>query len=306
MDRKEFITISKATAREFIKDDVGYLAAALTYYAFFSLFPAVLLAALITAFFVKPEDAYGFIFAEVGQFAPGLVKFLSESLKKVIESRSTAGWSALIGSVVLIFTSTGAFEALDKAINRAWNAERVPSFFKGKLVGFFMMLAVGALLLLSVSVSVGLTSARSFTTYYIGEPLFSQIVWTIVNLAASTGIIFLGFLFMYRYIPRRAIGFRDVYVGAFFAALVWSAAKELFALYLGSSFVNYSAVYGTVGTIIALLTWFYVSSLIVLTGAEFASETARVRSLRAKVFAKPSEPRRSPWLRGLSGGSKEP
>jgi membrane protein len=112
-------------------------------------------------------------------------------------------------------------------------------------------------------------------------------------------VVFLGLLLLYRFIPRADVGFHDVWRAALAAAFIWSLAKEGFALYLGSTFANYSAVYGTVGAIIAILTWIYVSVIIVLTGAEFAAETARVRDLRAMVqraALAEKEPTRSPWF----------
>lgn len=296
MSGKEFVTVVKSTASEFIKDDVGYLAAALTYYAFFSLFPLILLAVTITGIFFHPNDVYNFIFTQLG-LAPSLAKFMSGIFDDTLANRNNVGWSALFGVVVLIVTATGAFDALDKAINRAWNSERVPSLIVSKLTSLAMMLVMGGLLLVSLVMSVVLTTVRTFTTARLGEVPGTQIVWALINFAASTAIVFLVFLVLYRYIPRSDITFRDVYFAALFAAFVWAVAKEGFALYLGSSFARYSTLYGTVGTIIALLTWIYVSSLIILAGAEFASETTRVRNLRAAILEKPEmEISHSPWF----------
>lgn len=297
MNGKEFVTVAKATVRESLKDDVGYLAAALTYYAFFSLFPLILLAVSLTGVFFRPNDVYNFIFTQVG-LAPGLAKFMSGIFDDTLANRNSVGWSALFGIVVLIVTATGAFDALDKAVNRAWNSERVPTLLVSKLTSLAMMLVMGGLLLVSLIMSVALTTVRTFTTARFGEVPGSQTVWALVNFAASTAIVFLVFIVVYRFIPRCDLTIRDVYLAAFLAALVWAVAKEGFALYLGSSFARYSTLYGTVGTIIALLTWIYVSSLIILAGAEFASETTRVRSLRASLAAPPLEGQpRSPWFR---------
>ena len=299
MDRREFVTVVKATAREFIKDDVGYLAAAVTYYAFFSLFPAILLGVTIAGQFVDPGEAYVFIVERVGRFAPSLSEFLTDSLKNVIDQRQYAGWSALFSSVILFFTATGAFEAIDKAINRAWKSEKMPSIFVTKLTSFFMIVTVSGLMLVSLVVSSGLNATHEFTKQLFGEVQETYFVWALINFGASTGVVFLGFLLLYRFIPRCEISFRDVWRAALVAAFIWSLAKEGFALYLGSTFVNYKAVYGTVGAIIAVLTWIYLSVIIILTGAEFAAETARVRAMREKVqHAAPAEeePRRSPWF----------
>ncbi|HEX8231077.1 MAG TPA: YihY/virulence factor BrkB family protein [Chloroflexia bacterium] len=299
MDRREFVTVVKATAREFVKDDVGYLAAAVTYYAFFSLFPVVLLGVTVAGLFVKTEDAYIFIVERVGRFAPNMSKFLTDSLEEVILKRDFAGWSALFSSVILLFTASGAFDAIDKAINRAWKSEKVPSIFVSKLTSFLMMVTVSALMLVSLLVSSGLTATRTFTTYLLGDVPGTDFVWVLISFASSTAVVFLGLLLLYRFIPRADVGFHDVWRAALAAAFIWSLAKEGFALYLGSTFANYSAVYGTVGAIIAILTWIYVSVIIVLTGAEFAAETARVRDLRAMVqraALAEKEPTRSPWF----------
>ncbi|MDQ3930451.1 MAG: YihY/virulence factor BrkB family protein [Chloroflexota bacterium] len=298
MDRREFVTVVKATAREFARDDVGYLAAAVTYYAFFSLFPAILLGVTIAGQFVDPTDAYNFIVNQVGRFAPNLSEFLTKTLQDVMEKRQFAGWSALFSAVVLFFTATGAFEAIDKAINRAWNSEKVPSILVTKLTSFLMIIVVSALMLVSLIVSSGLEATRDFTRQIVGEVPGTHLLWAVINFAASTGVVFLGFLLLYRFIPRCEIGIRDVWRAALLAAFVWALAKEGFALYLGSTFANYSAVYGTVGAIIAILTWIYVSVIIILTGAEFAAETHRVRDMREKLqhAVEREEPHRSPWF----------
>ncbi|HEX8597534.1 MAG TPA: YihY/virulence factor BrkB family protein [Chloroflexia bacterium] len=299
MDRREFVTVVKATAREFVKDDVGYLAAAVTYYAFFSLFPAILLGVTIAGQFVDPGEAYGFIANEVVRVAPSLSEFLNDTYDDVVIKRDIAGWSTLFSSAVLFFTATGAFDAIDKAINRAWNSEKVPSIFAAKLASFVMIVTVGGLMVVSLVVSLSLGAAREFSGRLFGEVPEILFVWGLISFAASISLVFLGFLLLYRFVPRCNVGVKDVWRAALAAACIWSLAKEGFALFLGSTFANYSAVYGTIGAIVAILTWIYVSVIIILTGAEFAAETARVRDMREKVqraALAEKEPSRSPWF----------
>lgn len=300
MTGKELFTIAKSTALEFGRDDIGYLAAAVTYYAFFSLFPLMLLGVIgSTLAFQNDADAHNFILKQLGQYIPGMAGFLNDAVTQALQNRNNTGLPALIGVVTLAFSASGAFDALDKSINRAWNSEKMPSIIAAKLTSFAMMGVVGLLMLGSFIVSISLTTVRSVTSNYFGEVPGSQVLWALVNFGASLAVLFLGFLLMYRYVPRCDIGFRDVALGALLAALAWSIAKELFALFLGTTFANFSSVYGPLGTVIALLTWLYVSSVIILTGAEFASETARVRDLRAKLKSQPptgTTPTNSPWF----------
>lgn len=298
MDRREFVTVAKATAREFMAEDVPYMSAAVTYYAFFSLFPAIILGATVATLFVSPLEAYAFVINSIGRFTPALSEFLTEALEPVIAERDIVGWSALISSAAFLFTATGAFDAIDKAVNRAWRTEKVPSIFVTKLTSFLMIMAVGGLMLVSLFVSTSLTTTRTFATQVFGEVPGQQFFWWTVNFAASVAIVFLGLLLLYRFIPRCDVELRDVWRGALLAALAFSLAKEGFGLFLGTTFANYNAVYGTVGTVIALLTWVYISVIIMVTGAEFAAETARVRDMRAKLrhAVEREKPHHSPWF----------
>ncbi len=302
MTGKEFLAVTKATAREFGKDDVGYMAAALTYYVFFSVFPLLLLAVTLAGLFLNDDDARVFILNNVAQVVPGSVDLLQSVLVEALKNRDSAGWLALVGFATLIFSASGAFDALDKAINRAWSSEKMPNFFVGKLTSFAMMLVIAALLILSVLVSTTLAATRRITSDALGRVVTEvpgeTIFWWIINVSASLAIIFLGFVLLYRFVPRCKVNFRDIWPAALITAIAWTIAKEGFAIFLGTSFANYSAVYGTLGTVIALLTWIYISSIIVLVGAEFSAETARVRDLREKVVKhmEGRDRKKSPWL----------
>src|SRR5205823_1030381 len=141
------------TLKEFGKDDISLLAAGLTYYSFLSLFPLLLLAVTLAGIFLKPEDATKLIFQDVARVTPGATDLLSEAVADAFNNRTNAGLLALAGIALLIFSAPGAFGTLDKAINRAWGSEKVPTFVVGRLISFVMMLGVAGLLVLSLVVS---------------------------------------------------------------------------------------------------------------------------------------------------------
>jgi membrane protein len=297
MNRKELLVVSRNTLKEFGKDDVSLLAAGLTYYSFLSLFPLLLLAVTLAGIFLKPDDATKLIFQDVAIAAPGATDLLSEAVAEAFNNRHNAGLLALAGIVLIAFSASGAFGTLDKAINRAWGSEKVPGFIVGRLVSFVMMLGVAGLLVVSLVVSTVLTRIRSATSALIGEVPGDQVFWQIVTAGASLGLVFLVFLLQYWFVPRADVHIRDAWPGALLASVAWVILKELYALYLGSQFTNYGAVYGTMASVIALLTWIYLSSMIILGGAEFASETQRVRKLRADLIgAGQAEGQESPWF----------
>src|SRR5215210_2165288 len=108
MNRKEFVTVAKQTVKEFDKDDVALLAAGLTYYSFFSVFPLLLLAVTLASLILSRQDATKFIFENVAQAAPGSTALLSDAVDKAFENREGAGWLAAIGLVVLVFSASSA------------------------------------------------------------------------------------------------------------------------------------------------------------------------------------------------------
>lgn len=307
MTRKEFITVIKATWREYDKDDVGNMGAALTYYAFFSLFPLLILAVTITSLLVGEQQARQFIYTNITQVLPGASDLLSDAIDVALGNRTGAGVFAIIGLLTLLWSASGAFDALDKAINRAWKSDKYPSFFISKLIGFGMMAALVAVVFASLIISAGLAAGRAVATEILGNVPGEDVVWQIVSFGSTLALVFVVFVLMYRVLPRVDVTFKDVWLGSLLASVIWALVKEGFAYYLGSNFANYDAVYGTLGAVVALLTWIYLSSLIILVGAEFTAETARVHRLRVLTglnVKKGNEPgaetaeneKKSPWL----------
>jgi membrane protein len=298
MNGKELWAIVRATYHEYGRADVGFMSAALTYYTFFSLFPLVLLGLIVAGAVVDPQAAREFIFSTIAQIAPGAADWLETLLADVLEQRDSVGWFAIVGVLTLAFSASGAFDALDKSINRAWGTEKMPNFLISKLSSFIMMGAIGVLLIVSVSVSAILRTLQSLTVEYFGTFTGDTFIWDFTNIAASFAVTLLAFTLLFRFVPRCPVRMADIWLAALITAIIWTIAKEVFAIFLGSSFANFSATYGTLGTVIALLLWIYVSSVIILTGAEFSAETAKVRELRAragKALAQSSR-KPSPWL----------
>jgi membrane protein len=251
---------------------------------------------------VDAEEARRIIFDNVAKAAPGAVEMITDIVEEVLKNRESAGWLALIGVGTLAFSASGAFDALDKAINRAWGTETVPNILVAKLTSFAMLGVIALLLVLALIISTVLKATRDLTATYLGSIPGDAYFWQAASLVASLAVIFLGFCLLFRFIPRCPVRMRDVWPAALFTAVVWTLAKEVFAFFLGTSFANFSAVYGTLGTVIALLTWIYVSAIIILTGAELSAEIARMRRhpvLKDDAGEETSSSRKpSPWLRG--------
>ena len=271
------IDVAKRTLKEMGADDVGVLAAALTYYAIFSLVPLIILMVTIASFVLDPEKAQETVLRQVSGFAPGeTAKVVADIVKGALENRSNAGATILatvIGVGGLLLSSSGVFGTLDKALNRAWGCEYKESFLKDKLVSFAMVLGVavvlGASLVLSAVLTFVQTSSKGAEGIVGNLGWLWQIVGILVSILLSTGIL----LIIFRVLPRCEVRVREVWFGALLTAIGWEVLKIAFAFYLGN-FANSASVYGTFGALFSLITWIYLTGFIMLIGAEFTSEYA--------------------------------
>jgi membrane protein len=264
----------RRAVKEYGEDDGANLAAALAFAAFFSLFPLVLLLVALASFFVQPEEAERWVLDNVQmlQFAPDQTSVLVQTVTGIIKARGVGtGLAAVIGLLGLLLGASGVFGTLQTAINRAWDCDQASNLLKAKLIDFAMVLALIVVLLLSTGLSAVLNAIQEGAAGLIGEVAW---FWQIVNVLVTTGVIAAIIAVLFRTLPRGAVSWREVWPGALLTAVGWEILRQLFALYLGH-FANYQAIYGTLGGIIALQTWIFLSAQVLLFAAEVSSEYGR-------------------------------
>jgi membrane protein len=142
--------------------------------------------------------------------------------------------------------------------------EGIKKLIFGRLLSFGMILGIGFLLLVSLVISAALSAVQETVGNAI--PL-SEILLQILNLIISIGVITVLFALIFKFLPDAEIAWRDVWLGAFVTALLFSLGKFLIGLYLGNSAVASS--FGAAGSLVLLLIWIYYSAQILLFGAEF-------------------------------------
>lgn len=263
------------TAERFSDNEGSRLGAAFSYYATFSIFPLLLLSITIVGFVVGDSASARERLLEAIA-APGspVRDILDRTITAMQESRSARGISAVIGIVALLFGASGAFVELDASLNRIWCVPPRESkglvgsirvFALERLSGFAIVLGLGLTLLVSLITS-------SLLSFVVGraEQEVSTAIWPAVartlDLALSMTLLAAVFTAAFHLIPRSRPPIRIVARGALLTAILLSALKELFASYL-SHLTSYSA-YGVAGGVLALTTWIYVSSMVILFGAQ--------------------------------------
>ena len=285
------------TVRELDDDDATHMAAGVAYYAILSLFPlTIALLALLS-----PLLESGVVRTELLRFfqtyLPGSAETLEANIDAAVRIRGILG---LVGLVGLIWTASAIFGAVSRAVNRVWDIRQDRPFVVDKLRHIAMAFGVGALFLLSLAATSVLQFIESVELPGIGratalEGGAAAIVARGLPFVFSLTI----FLLIYKLVPNTRTYWRYVWPGALLAAVLFETGKSLFVYYV-DNFADYGKVYGSLGSVVVLLGWTYVSSLILIVGAEFSSEYGRMREgvARGRLIADADRERR----RGRPGG----
>jgi membrane protein len=253
----------------FIQSDSGNLSAAIAFYSLLSLFPLVMCLVSLSGFFIRRTGSEEAIIHRATHWLPGAAEIIQDNLKSISKN---FGRVQVISLLLLWWSASGVFLPMETALNRAWRVSRHRSYWQRHLLALGMSMMCGTLLVLSLGVTAVqrrmVHLARTSNGEWGSPALFSPLAH---SLFFFTPILFsvLTFVLIYWIVPNQPVKFRQVIGGALVAAILWEIAKHLFAALL--PFFNYRHLYGSLGVAVTFMMWGYVSSLILLFGAEFAA-----------------------------------
>jgi membrane protein len=266
----------KATVQEFQRDDVLGLAAQLAYFLILALVPFILvlvsllgifgsqeLASIVLDYFQRamPEEAY---------------QLIKEYTGDVISGRAKAPGLLSFGILFTLWTASGAFAALINALNRAYDVQETRPFWKVRGIAILMTLGLSVLILVGVLLLiVGEPIGRAIAGVFgLGE-LFEQ-VWNIVRWPAALLFMVFTVALLYYFAPDIDQPFRWITPGGLIGVLLWVLASAAFSFYV-NNFNTYNKTYGSIGVVIILLLYLYISSLTILFGAELNATLVRMK-----------------------------
>jgi membrane protein len=273
------VDLLRDTWRTFSDDDGGTHAAAIGYYALFSIFPLVVLLSLSLTLFVSDTLARVYVLLFVGRYLPrpGTLGFVDDIVENVLANRGTLSTLAILG---ILWGSIHIFRVLERSINQAWGAPKRRDFWNHLRFAVIMIGVTAIFTGISVFMTAMFRLARPLNLPIIHwAPLQNELVWALVSALPPFALTTALFIFLYRFVPHHVnVAWRDVWPSAILAALLWEGAKQAFALYMANfAQQNYNLLYGSLGAIIGLLTWVYVTGYIVLLGAELCATLSRRR-----------------------------
>jgi membrane protein len=268
--KRSLLKVLKGTTVNWLEDQASSISAALAFYCAFSLAPLLIITVSIAGWIVGDELAYSYLGSQV------TLLFGSQSAELILQAmqsaRSTDGiWATTVSVIMLIIGASTVFAALESALQQIWGGrENVPrgfrAFVRARLISFGFILAIGFLLLVSLTLTTALAALRGYVLrHFEGLVGILASLDFLLSVGLGTGLVAL----IYRYLPKRRLAWRHVFIGALVTALLFHAGRWAIGLYLGRA--TQPTAYGAAASFAALLLWLYYSAQIFLFGAEFTA-----------------------------------
>lgn len=271
---QKYFELLKITFKEWNEDQAPRLAASLAYYTALSIAPLILVVIAILGFFFGDEAARGQIVAQFSnELGTEFATFIEEMIQNA-DKPSEGILSTVLSLLMLIVGATGVFMQLQSALNQIWDIKVEKGGFvymiRKRFLSFGMIMSLGFLLLISLLVNGVIASLDEFLTGIIpAYQILAQLITTLISLGVST----LLFAIIFKYMPDATIEWRDVAIGAFVTAILFTIGRFALGLYLGN--VGTVSTYGAAGSFVLILLWVYYSAQILMFGAEFTQVYAR-------------------------------
>lgn len=269
--------ILKCAYDDFGRDDCGTRAAALAYATVFALPPLLILLVMVAGKLWNPDEvqrALEFQFA--GMVGETGAKQIHEMMIHGFQTAGNGLAATLISVIGLLLGATGAFLALQNALNKVWEVKPDPArggikqFLTKRVLSLGMVLGLGFLLAVSLAITAMITAVGSS----IAVSLPSSVMY-VADLVLSTAVLSALFAALFKVLPDADIAWQDVWVGGGATGVFFVGGKYVIGLYLGQS--KPGDAFGAAGALAVVLVWSYYAGMIVLFGAEFTQEWATQR-----------------------------
>jgi membrane protein len=263
-------SLAKCAAAHWAKDRAPTIGAALAFYCAFSLAPLLIIVVTVTGWIVGVELAQHQLEDQLESLFGGATAGV---LMTAMQSSQTGDGmvAAVVSVVTLLVGATTVFSALEAALQEIWGARElappgVRGWVRSRVLSFGLILAVGFLLLVSLSVSTALSALKGYLVERYSELVtLTAVMDFVISLALIVGLIAV----IYRYLPAKRLAWRPILVGALVTALLFQLGRWAISFYLARS--TQPSAFGAAASFAALLLWLYYSAQIFLFGAEFTA-----------------------------------
>ena len=266
--------------KQFADDRCAAMAASIAFYAAFSLAPTLVMVIAVAGWFFGAAAARGELFNHIhGLLGDQAAAGVQTIVENAHHSGSAGGIAAIISFSMLAIGASATFSSLNSALNMVWpytgpRSSSVIAMVRVRLISFGLVLGVAFLLIVSLVLDTVIT--------FIGKWLWGNSPYVVIGnlLQLGVGLLVLAFAFagLLKFLPDAKVQWRDAFVGGIVAAVLFSAGKKLFALYIAHA--GMASSFGAAGSLAVLLMWLYFSAAVLLLGAEFSAARGRMHDPR--------------------------
>ena len=271
--------------RKFLQEDSLTISASIAYHTLLGIFPLLLLLLEVCGIYIRHFELAGRLAIVLERYLPVRTEFIMQNLVAISKA---SGGIGLLSILLMLWSSSGVFMPLEGALNRAWEVTQGRPWWRSRLLAVEMAVIVGCLIFISAAVVALEIYFRNWLGGLLAPSLHPLVVFIyhLMTATSSFGGALLAFLILFQRLPHRAMRLRQAFPGALLTALMWQLARGVFGLLL--PFFNYRQVYGSIGVVVALMTWAYIASAVILFGAQVSNALYRTLNPSAPVPSTPA------------------
>jgi membrane protein len=284
-------------------DKISDVAAMMTYYAIFALFP-MLVFVITIALLVLPEGVIQDAVAAAATALPGQVATLLSDQIQHTEDAAGAGF-AIGGALLALWGASRGAASLMTALNDMFEKEETRPWWKRQVIAIVTTLVVAAILLVAMALIAAGPALGEAIQERLDLGVVFDVSWTILRWVVAVALVMLVWAIVYRYLPDTDAPFRIFTPGAAVGVLLWFGVTQLFGVYL-DNFGDYEKTYGALATVIAFMTWLWISNLALLIGAEVNDALAELRKHKDPAAAKLAAEEKPSNVKSTKGPTPQP
>lgn len=278
---KRFVYVLSQLYCRYQDNDVTAMAAQMTYYLILSLFPFLIF--LITLMSYTPLASESVLEQLLIVLPETSYRIVMDIIRETVAASNRTLLS--LGMLATVWTSSSGMMAIVKGINKAYDAEEKRPFWKVRGLSIVYTLVFAVLLLFTFVLLVFGKIAGQYLFALLHFPHHFEAVWSFAKWTIPVSMMIVVFALLYMQAPNYPVRPRNAWPGAVFAASGWIGASLLFSFYV-NNFGNFTRTYGSIGGIMVLLIWIYISCVVILLGGELNATLQFMKENRVKPACK--------------------
>ncbi|WP_047984720.1 YihY/virulence factor BrkB family protein [Ornithinibacillus californiensis] len=269
----QVITFIKKLIGRILEEDAFGLAAQLAYFFLLSLFP--LLVVLITLVGYLPVDPEILTRILSSVTPPDSMQLIEENVEQLVSQKN--GQLLSIGIIGTLWAASNGINAIMRVFNHAYEVEEDRFFIVSRLIAIALTIAMVGVIVIAILLPVlgRMIGIYLFSLFGLSDDFIT--VWEMLRWVLTSIVFFVVFLFLYKLAPNVSVQFREAFWGALFSTVAWQITSYTFSFYV-ANLGHYSATYGSLGAVITLMIWFYISAFIVIVGGILNATISKMKN----------------------------